>query len=212
MPIPFEPWNDYPSLTVERLTKIGSIMRDARDTTVALHDASAGDTAWSLGCRVYSRTMFRIKRETLNLNWLRVLPESQSLKFTFTVGMLPIKFYKGEPEDIPSRSLVRSFAELDQLKIAFPNSRAEATHLLRIAVGTGIYGQATSIALVEVDDTGTPIRSFEIPKGESENIVSLRPMPINLAPPRIEVIEDDAEDKSRFAASGEELGTTGTET
>ena len=212
MPVPFEPWKDYPSLTLERLTTVGSILRDARDSTVLLHDPDGGDTAWSLGCRVYSRTMFRVRGETLSFDWLRILPESQNLKFTFSIGSLPVKIYKGEPEDIPTRSLVRSFAELAQMRLAFPNVDAKATNMLRIAVGADGAGLATAIVLVEVDEAGTPLRTFEIPRSESENIIGLRPTPITLAPPRIEVIDDDAEQKIRTEALGEDLGTTGTET
>ncbi len=212
MPVPFEPWKDYSSLTLERLLIIGSIIRDARDSTAALHDPAGGDTSWSLGCRVYSRTMFRIQGETANFEWLRVLPESQNLKFTFSIGSLPVKFYKGEPDDIPSRSLVRSFAELTQMRLAFPNGEAEATNMLRIAVSADGAGRTTSIVLVEVDEAGTPLRTFDIPRSESENIFNLKPQPINLAPPRIEVIDDDTEQRSRNEALGEDLGTTGTET
>lgn len=210
MPIPFEPWKDYPSLTFERLSAVAGIMRSARNSTVLLHDPEDGDNAWCLGCRVYARTMARIRTASMETDWLRVLPESQNLKFTFSIGLLPVKFYKGEPDEIPIRSLVRSFAELSQMRLAFDAEGIEPTHMLRLAVGADPAGNTTSITLVEVDEGGTPLRTFEIPRGESDNIVILKPKPIDLAPPKLEVIDDDVPYEIPNEITGEAFGSTGT--
>jgi hypothetical protein len=207
MPIAFEPWSSYPPLTLERLVTVASLMRDVRNEAVLVHDVGAGDSTWSLGCRIYSRTMATINRESLSTSWLRVLPESQALRFTFTIGSLPVKFYKGEPADIPGRCLVQSFAELKQMKLAFDAEGIRATHRLRLAVEADSFGNTTSITLVEVDDAGKPTRTFEIPL-DTANVVVMRPKPINLNPPVLEVIKDTTKEVKREEAGGK-LGAGG---
>src|SRR5277367_815151 len=103
MPITFEPWLYYPSLTKERLVAVATLMRAARDGAVLLHDPEAGDTRWSLGCRIYDRIRGQIRKARLAMLWLSVIPESHPLRFTFTIGDLPLKFYKGEAEDVPGK-------------------------------------------------------------------------------------------------------------
>ncbi len=210
MPISFEPWISYPSLTLERLQAVAILMRDTRNATVLLHDAVGGDTPWSLGCRIYSRTIARIRAATIETDWLRVLPETQHLKFTFSIGALPIKFYKGEPDDVPTKCLIRSFAELAQLKLAFSLEGIEATNMLRLAVGADASGNTTFITLVEVDDYGTPLRIFEIPL-DAANVIVMKTKPIDLAPPVLEVIEDISVEDSESAKSGDKSGTDDTE-
>ncbi len=207
MPIPFDPWMSYPPLTLERLTTVASLMRDVRNEAVAIHDEAAGDSAWSLGCRVYSRTMAILKRESLTTDWLRVVPESQALRFTFCIGSLPVKFYRGESNDVPDRSLVQSYAELRQMKFAFDTEGIVTTHLLRLAVETDSFGSTRSITLVEVDDSGRPTRTFDIPV-DAANVVVMRPKPIHLNPPVLEVIKDTTKDVKREEA-GDRLGAGG---
>jgi len=194
-------------LTLERLLAVAGMMRDERDGAVELHDAVAGDSSWSLGCRIYSRTIARITKETLSTPWLRVLPESQALRFTFTIGSLPVKIYKGEPVGIPSRSLKQSFAELKQLKLAFFADGVVGSRLLRLAVEADESGKTTAVTLVEVDQAGYPARLFEIPL-DAQNIIPMRPKPINLAPPEIEIIEDTTREAKREEA-GDKSGTAG---
>jgi hypothetical protein len=71
-----------------------------------------------------------IKRESMLTTWLRVLPETQALRFTFTVGSLPVKFYKGDPRPTSNiaRARTRSFARPEcisgKTQAAFRGSQA----------------------------------------------------------------------------------------
>lgn len=210
MPIPFEPWISYPSLTPDRLKTVASIIRDTRNATVFLHEPLEGDTAWSLGCRVYSRTIAKIRSASLEMPWLRVLPESQNLKFTFSIGRLPIKFYKGDPEDIPDKCLVRSFSELAQMKLAFDLEGVDATNMLRLAVGVDMKGNTTFVTLVEVNELGTPLRIYDIPL-DASNIIVFQTKPIDLEPPLLEVIDEESLEERKRAEPGDRFGTTDTE-
>jgi hypothetical protein len=209
MPILFEPWNYYPSLTRERLHDVAVLMRDIRNQAALLHDPTAGDGAWSFGCRVYERTIVGIRVASLSTPWLSVLPETQNLRLTFAIGPLPIKFYKGDPEDVPSRSLAQSHAELRQLRLAFDSDGIQPTHILRLAVEVHVSGKTKSISLVEIDESGSPARVYEIPL-DAENVVLMRSRPIDLTPPVLEIIEQTSEDSKR-GAIGDKHGASGTE-
>jgi len=210
MAVYFDPWESYPMLALERLVAVGEMMREERDGAAELHNVAAGDSPWSLGCRIYSRTISRIARETLQWPWLRVLPESHALRFTFAIGAMPIKFYKGEPDDVPSRSLRQSFAELRQLRMAFLENRNIAEKCLRIAVEADSSGKTTAVTLVEVDQEGFPTRMFEIPL-DSQNIIVMRPKPIDLAPPELKIIEVDKRDATREGSDGKSADMGGSE-
>jgi hypothetical protein len=208
MPIIFDPWLYYPSLTKERLVAVATLMRDARDGAVLLHDPEAGDTRWSLGCRIYDRIRAHIRRSRLAMPWLSVIPESHPLRFTFTIGDLPLKFYKGEAEDVPGKFLVGSFAELRQMKLVFGPRDAQSTQLLRIAVEPDASGNTSAVSLVEVEESGEAARIYEIPL-DAQNVVVMKPKPINLAPVVPEIIEESAEEVKSEEA-GDQFGASGT--
>jgi hypothetical protein len=208
MPITFEPWLSYPSLTKEHLVAIAALMREARDGAVLLHDPEAGDSSWSLGCRIYDRIMAQIRRASLTMPWLTVLPETQTLRFTFAIGSLPLKFYKGDADDVPGKFLVRSFAELRQLKLAFPTHGVQSTHLLRIAVEPDASGNTSAVTLVEVEESGRATRIYEIPL-DAANVVVMKSKPINLQPVVPVIIEETAEEVASEEA-GDQFGASGT--
>jgi hypothetical protein len=208
MPIPFEPWLDYPSLTLQNLTFIAGIMRDARDGAVQLHDVEAGDSNWSLGCRVYSRIMAQMRSASFSIPWLTVLPESQALRFTFAVGTVPLKFYRGDVDDVPQKYLEPSFTELRQMDLAFKTDGIDSTNLLRIAVEPDASGKTSTVTLVEVEESGIPLRVFQIPL-DSANVIEMKPKPINLEPPTLEVIDESAEEGKRVRGE-DQFGSAGT--
>ena len=208
MPIPFEPWLYYPSLTLERLAFVAALMRDARDSAALLHDVEAGDSSWSLGSRVYSRIMAQIEQASVETPWLRVLAESQTLRFTFVVGSIPLKFYRGEADEVPRKCLVRSYAELTQTELAFESDGIESTSLLRIDIEPDALGRTSTVALVEVEESGSPLRVFQIPL-DSANVIEMTPKPINLAPPSLEPIDESTEEKESGGAE-DRFGSTGT--
>lgn len=198
----------YPSLTLEHLTFVAGVMRAARDGAVQLHDADAGDNNWSLGCRVYSRIMAQLRRESQITPWLTVLPETQALRFTFAVGSVPLKFYKGDADDVPQKFLEPSFAELRQLNLAFKTDGFDSTNLLRIAIEPDASGKTSTVTLVEVEESGQPIRVFQIPL-DAANVIAMKPKPINLEPPTLGIIDISAEDTKRAGPEGQ-FGSTGT--
>ena len=187
----FEPWRKYSSLTEERLTVVANIIRDARHDCVLLHEADKGDTNWDLGCRVYSRTCFSLRTHSVIYpEWLKILPESRGLQFSFAIDTVPFRFYRGTPEDPPDRYRICTFGELhhQQMCLQLEGFRPP-DGVLRIAVETSPATlEVTSVGVVEVDDAGNPINVYYVTLSQTHtsNITVMHAEPIELAPPLVE--------------------------
>src|ERR1700679_2392865 len=92
----FKPWEKYPGLKAEYLSRIATLIRDVRQGCVDLFEPEKGDTTWSLGCRVYKRTFFAIKElAKTEKSWLGINREFHALQFSFNIGPVPLRFYRG---------------------------------------------------------------------------------------------------------------------
>jgi hypothetical protein len=183
----FEPWVKYPALTKKRLSLVAATMRDVRDATVLLHDTDSGDNAWSLGCRVYARTCFTLRRSAGQFDWLSVLHENEALRFTFAVGGVPLKFYRGDIEGAPGHCKVMSDAEAaaKQLLLDLGEIRDDG-RLLRLVVAAGSDGRTLNVTLTELDKTGRLTGKYVIPfDAESDTLPALPPA-VDPGPPPIQ--------------------------
>ena len=74
---------------------VASVIAGCRKQCVELHDPEQGDGNWSLGCRVYERTIYRIERlaTQAELGWLGLV-ERKGLRFVFKIGDAPVRFYR----------------------------------------------------------------------------------------------------------------------
>src|SRR6267378_5374948 len=96
----FEPWTKYPSLTQDRLIIVANLIRDVRHEAVLAHEPGRGDTNWGLGTRVYERTCFKLTSVAPEYSeWLFILPETKGLQFSFAIGSVPFRFYRGKPDE-----------------------------------------------------------------------------------------------------------------
>lgn len=195
---PFEPWNKYPSLIQKRLTAVANIIRDVRHECVLLHEAGKGDTNWSLGCRCYERTCFSLRSNSaIYRDWLTILPESKGLQFSFGIGAVPFRFYRGIPEDPPDRYRICTFGELhhQQMCLELEGFRAP-DGVLRIAVETSPATlEVVTVSVVEVDDAGNPIAVYHVPLTQPQvsKITVIHTEPIELAPPIVEPLANVVE-------------------
>jgi len=197
----FEPWAKYPALTKQRLSAIAVAMRDVRDQTVPLHDVAAGDNAWSLGCRIYARTLFALRRASETREWLTILPESEALRFTFAIGGVPLKFYRGDVEDAPGHCRIISEAEslARQLLLDLEGIAIE-DRLLRLVVDTNAEGSTLSVTLIEMDKSGRLTGRYSIPfDADGERAISILPPGVDPGPPSIRPLAsiDQDEEKKR---------------
>lgn len=187
----FEPWEKYPSLTEERLSIVANIIRDARHECVLLYESDKGDTNWDLGCRAYSRTCFSLRTHAVIYpDWLSIPPEIKGLQFSFGIGTVPFRFYRGTPEDPPDRYRISTFGELHHLQMCLNlEGFRPPDGVLRIAVETSPATlEVIFVSVVEVDDAGNPIAVYYVPLAEPQtsNITVIHSQPVELAPPMVE--------------------------
>jgi hypothetical protein len=187
----FLPWDTYSPLTPERLSIVADRLRKARDGTLRLYDPIGGDTPWSHGCRAHVRQIKAVLDGAREYDWLTILPDEEPLRFTFAIGGVPIRFYRGTPEEIPTHHLYRTFTEIRQLQLVLiPEARKKAK-ILRMAIELDAEGNASEISLVELDASGTPVHVYSIPEAVAKsNVVPAQTQAIELAPLEPEPLEN----------------------
>jgi hypothetical protein len=188
----FEPWVAYPPLTQIRLSTIATLLRDVRQETVDKHESTDGDSEWSLGCRVYSRSCFAITQAAANYDWLRILNEREVLRFTFAIGNTPLRFYKGNADDPPGKYMETTFAELNQQQLTLEIDGISLRNVvLRLAVETDEARLASRVILVEMNESGSITNTYEIPFDvEGSNVVPLMVPPVSLPPVGLPTTEE----------------------
>ena len=188
----FEPWIAYPPLTQIRLSTIATLLRDVRHETVDKHESTDGDSEWSLGCRVYSRSCFAITQAAANYDWLRILNEREVLRFTFAIGNTPLRFYKGNADDPPGKYMETTFAELNQQQLTLEIDGISLRNVvLRLAVETDEARLASRVILVEMNESGSITNTYEIPFDvEGSNVVPLVVPPVSLPPVGLPTTEE----------------------
>ena len=184
MIVEIEPWLKYPDLTQPRLTLLANTIRVVPSECVALHQPEAGDGDWSLGCRVYQRTFFAIKELAKTVDWLTINQELKALQFSFSVGSVPLRYYKGDPDDPPSRYLMHSEGELQHIQLCFEfEGIPSANTILRLAVDVDATRQASSVSLVEIDGLKAGTGKHSIPfDAQSTNLRPMQRPPVNVPP------------------------------
>jgi hypothetical protein len=187
----FLPWDTYSPLTAERLSIVADKLRKARDGTLKLYDPIGGDTPWSHGCRAHVRQIKAVLEGAKECDWLTILPDEEPLRFTFAIGGVPIRFYRGTPEEMPPHHLYRTFTEIRQLQLVLiPEARKKAK-ILRMAIELDTEGNASEISLVELDVSGEPLHTYSIPQAVAKsNVVPAQTQAIELPPLQPEPLEN----------------------
>ena len=206
-PDTFEPWIEYPEVTKDRLVVIANIIRDVRNSAAEKYDPSAGDGPWSLGCTGYERTCNKLSEAGRDHPWLSVNRiNGNPLCLCFCIGLVPFRFYRGQADDPPQKYRSVTYPELSSRQLALDLGVAiPSDGTLRLAVETDALGRAKTISVVELDELGEPIRRYIVPEGQSDNVLPLRPRPIETPAPIIEPVgttEDDELAGRRNAAIG----------
>lgn len=185
----FEPWVKYQSLTADRLSFVAEIIRSTRAQTVNLWDPAAGERSWDLGCRVYSRTCAALRKAAENCDWLTILEKSDSLRFAFAIGVVPIRFFHGDAETAPTHYLIATPAEAKQQALALKfEGLIIDDEIFRIAVETGSDQLVSAVTLVTMDPDRTAIEGYSIPLGVEPRTPEL-PAPLNVPPPIVVPLE-----------------------
>ena len=195
----FEPWTRYAPLTQARLSTVANMIRDVRRETVLLHEPTNGDSEWSLGCRVYSRTCHVLRVAAREYSWLTILEDDKLLRFAFAIGSIPIRFYHGEADDPPNHYLMTTYAELHQQQLALELGMVLLKdQILRLAVETDATRQVSNVTLVEMDEAKSLTGTYNIPFDiELGNVTPLQSKGVDLPPLTLEPLKKDAEKREK---------------
>ncbi len=196
----FKPWTKYPDLTEERLSILANIIRRVRSETIALHDPMGGDNEWSLACRSYSRTCHSIREATKSYRWLKELPEKESLRFSFGIGDIPFRFYRGKPDDPPEHYAIRTYGELRHIQsvLQFDGQRPPLDKVLRLAVEIDEAREVSCVIFVEMDEAGNTTKTYIIPFGAAPGVVTpFEIKPVVLPPAVPEPLPTKEEEKKK---------------
>lgn len=168
------PWEHNPALTRERLITIGQLIIDGRNDAIERFDPDKGCDGWTVGCEAFAFQKHQIILASERFEWLDIL--NPLMEFVFSIGGVPMRFYRGEPDEPHDRTLRQTFAELQQGSLfSDEDLLGMARHLLyRFAVETDLDGSVMAITFVVLDGSA-PILIWPVPLGEP--FIRLAPVP-----------------------------------
>jgi hypothetical protein len=158
-----KPWEVHSSLTAYRLCHLAYVMKDVRHKALELYDPAEGDGVWSLGCRIYERTINTIERESEKYPWLDVIRDG--LYFVILIDGVPIRFYKGDAETPKSKSLRVHYAELEAQQEVFDFDNSQ--WFWRLVVETDISGEVLRIVMGQFTEQKNLRNIWEVPISET---------------------------------------------
>jgi hypothetical protein len=205
------PWDVTPQLSRERIEILAREATIARNSVADLHEPHNGDDPWSLGCRAYSRTCFRLERllENQQYPWLRIT--RRNLYFTLFVDGVPLKFYRGRAEEPNSRTLKSGLAEAlraGQTRLPFYDqeiAREEEGWFWLMAIDTDEDGRTLQVYLLQANKEGETKNIYAVVDDHIRVVAGLsdeRAEAVELPPADIGVPGDELAD-----ADGDDEGT-----
>lgn len=158
-----DPATLHPALTTERLQKLAKLILQARHSALEDHHPEKGDDAWSYGCACYARSKFVIASNKGEVGWEWLSVISERPEFIVGIEGVPLKFYKGEPDDPPVRAFQKRPREFDAYQLELDNMAAAPKGVLRLIVCTDSVHQVDSIWLLRLSTDGEIWDRYEIP-------------------------------------------------
>lgn len=165
------PWEHHTALTRDRLITIGKLIERGRNDALDRFDASAGCTGWTLGCEAFAFQKHQIEATAPDVDWLEIL--NPTMQFVFSAGGVPIRFYRGEPDDPNARTPKQTFSELQQMSLFGADELVKLTSepLYRFAIETDLDGAITAVTFVVLAGD-TPVLTWQVPLDEPVTKVS----------------------------------------
>jgi len=167
----------HPDLRMDRLTTLKQLIEKQLEDIVDKCEEDRGDNPWSNGCRAYAWICKAIRNASHTnpdcSQWLKVLEDS-GLYFTFMIGNVPIKFYTGDIENLPTKITKNSGVEKSVRQGAFPFIiNDDSDFLFRIIIDKNHEGLLKNVSLVQVDSYCNCIDAWNISDQDS-NIIPLK--------------------------------------
>lgn len=159
------PADYHASLTDERLQLLAQVIARVRREALDSHDPLNGETNWSLGCRTYERICYAFGQEAASGDhpWLSVL--SENLYFLIRLDGLPVKFYRGKPDEPPPRALkeFKSEASARQEAFGFAKPKDGGDSRWRLSYETDLDQLVFRATLLRVNEDGEVCDLWDIP-------------------------------------------------
>ena len=207
----FHPSKIFPDLTDERMQFLASLFVDCRRGALQKHDPEAGEDAWCLGCRSYSRICAAISRVARDdqQSWLTVVQDRvPGRQFIFRIGTVPFRFYTGNPSRPTARTLRIDSSELNELKqIQLPvvDGSSESSWFWRLAIGVTATGEVGQVCVLQVTQAGSVRNVYSVPFEGAVRLddpTVLLPPAIELDSPEVSLDDEDQNDGTGQVGSG----------
>lgn len=167
------PWEHHPDLQRDRLVEIGRLIQQGRADALDRQDINVGSTPWTVGCEAFAFGTHQISEAALVHDWLDIL--QPGMQFVFKIGEIPVRFYKGAPDEPNKRTLRQTYSELHQLSLFGLDELASPDFLYRFAVETDFDGTVAAISFVVLDGE-IPVLTWNVPLDEA--VVRIAPLDI----------------------------------
>ena len=162
-----KPWDYSPDLTQDRLIVVGSLIAQARKSVFELYD-ERGDDSWSLGCRGFAWCRNAIIRlaDSDTYPWLSVIDRSR--RFIFRIGIVPIRFFRGDADEPFQKTLASASFEGEQYALKFPGENPGLNLIWRFVVETDFDGDFAKVFFNGATRNGIPECVWEVPLFEED--------------------------------------------
>lgn len=201
------PWDYHAEFIKERLVKVAQLLALGRGSAVDRFDPTIGDDNWTLGVCAYNYGCFQISRAagTLGFEWLGVIDPGKH--FQFSIGGVPMRFWRGDPNDPTAKISVAT--PFEQLLLDLEPGVPTAGMLFRIGVTTDEDGALLGASFVALRND-QPEAVWPLPLAEAEPLIVLlddsRPEGRELPPPFVGDHQEN-EDERGDAADSKPDGT-----
>lgn len=183
------PWEIHPALKDERLRIVANLIRRTRSDAIKdSYHPEKGDNAWNMACYSYPRICYAIQQASARgpyTHWLSV-EKMVGLEFVFSIGMVPIRFFGGDPLKPPLRTLRVSPEERKAMQRAFifANQPSTSGAVIRLSYRVDPKFEIREMTLLQTTRSGRVLTSWAIPLegaaitpiGRGKEGVELRPL------------------------------------
>ena len=144
-----KPWMVDARLEEDALRALAKLRLSIRNDVAKRQQPEKGDGPYGLGCSAFERFKHQIlvKHKRKEFPWLSVIHFGS--EFAVAVNGCPIRPYKGDPEDPPTRHLERARAQ-GQL---FPNHQDDGS-MWFLVDETDAYGHIEQVVVMQATEAG----------------------------------------------------------
>lgn len=191
------PWEVDEALERGALDSLARYLLGIRNEVAAQHEPTKGDGPWSLGCRAYERTINRLESDLIAGRFDFLGLKRLGLYCAIFINGIPVRLYRGEPENPPNHHLQAGIMEQLQLFPPKVGRETAAEWCWMVAVQTDVSGRGIAATYLQADDSGQHRYQYTVTDGAFENVKPLTRPGIDLGPPQV-----DSKKKATTEATG----------